>query len=87
MKIHGQCADCLPKAWDYPPRGGTRLTCGCWQPYPHSAYEVLEFWDYGESGTLVEFGGWCACPPCAIRIKVSGAHIDTWVPDEHREAA
>ena len=70
-----------PKAWDYPPRGGHRLTCGCYQPWPHDAYEVLSFWDW-DDGELVEFGGWCACPPCALKIKVSGSHIDTWVPDE-----
>jgi len=70
-----------PKAWDYPNKGGTHHTCGCYQPYPHGAYEVLSFWGW-DNGELVEFGGWTACPFHAIKIKISGAHIDTWVPDE-----
>lgn len=68
-------------AWDYQPRGGTRLTCGCWQPFPHDAYEVLSFWDW-DNGRLCEFSGWCACPKHAVELKVSGRHIDTWVPQE-----
>lgn len=71
----------LPIAWDYPPRGGTHHTCGHFQPYPHSAYEVLDYWGW-DNGEMVEFGGWTACPPCALKLKVSGLLIDVWVPEE-----
>ena len=71
-----------PRAWDYPPRGGTVQTCGCHQPYPHSAFEVLAF----RSGDD-EIHGWCACPMHALEIKISGDLIDCWVPDEIAEAA
>lgn len=70
-----------PKAWDYPPRGGSVLTCGCWQPFPHSAREYISYWDW-DDGQLCEFSGYAACPFHAIRIKTSGAHIETWVPSE-----
>ena len=70
-----------PKAWDYPNKGKMVLTCGCEQAGEYSAYEVLSFWSW-DCGKLVEFGGWCACPHHAIRIKTSGAHSETWVPRE-----
>lgn len=69
------------KAWDYPRRGGTHHTCGCYQPFPHSAFEVLSFWDW-DNGEFVEFGGWTACPKHALELKISGRFIDCWVPDE-----
>lgn len=69
------------EAWRYPTRGGTHLTCGCYQPRPHDAYEVLSFWDW-DNGRLVEFSGWCACPRHAVELKVSGRLIGSVDPDQ-----
>jgi len=66
----------LEKAWDYPPRGMIIASCGhrvyddggeqLGQPY-HGCDAIDGFYE-GES--------WgCYCPPCALRLKVSGLLI------------
>lgn len=70
--------------WDYPPRGGTHLTCGCWQPSGNDAFELLDFWDW-DNGILCEFSGWAACPRHSLEIKVSGRLIHAWSPTHTNE--
>ena len=76
---------CAPAAWDYPIRGSITASCGH-KLGPSESGELISWWDWDEWGDLVEFSG-CHCVWCAIRVKVSGRHIETYVFDEMQGAA
>lgn len=71
-------------AWHYPNKGSIQASCGHKLGPDEGSGESISWWDWNEWGDLVEFSG-CHCTWCAIRLKVSGRHIDTWVWEEHRD--
>jgi len=76
----GPCLNCAPAAWDYPPRGSVTASCGHRLSVAEGGGELITSWDW-DGGDMVETAG-CYCTWCAIRLKVSGLHIKTWVSDE-----
>lgn len=87
MMYRGQCINCAPKAWDYPNKGSITASCGHKLQPDEGHGEHIAWWDWNEWGHLVQFSG-CHCTWCAIHLKVSGRHIETWVGDAYdKEAA
>lgn len=57
--------------WDYPPKGKIIASCG----HPvHDTGECVEWRDWDEFGEPCVMGA-CYCPPCALKLKVSGYYI------------
>lgn len=77
MMVRGQCLNCAPVAWDYPPRGSLTASCGHRILDGYSG-EHLSWWDW-DGGELVEISG-SYCPTCAVHMKVSGRLIDQHWP-------
>jgi hypothetical protein len=64
------------RCWEYPIRGSITASCGC-NLGPNEMGELISYWGW-DDGMMREFSG-SYCIWCALRIKVSGLHIETWV--------
>lgn len=68
------------RCWEYPLKGASIASCGHTLAPAERGGELVTYWGW-DNGTLCEHSG-CYCTWCAINIKVSGLHIDTWVYEE-----